>query len=253
MEMFETGNLPLDTAASISSVTHQSLIRSAPQGVNAEDAFLIDSIDINRSVASSRDKLIDDVHQAIWSLSQGSNTVPGKINFEKDAKSRNLDELRLDLNAAKPYLDGFIEHLNHLLYLTSEAELQQAFREVLHGNSPQQEKVIELCLILALGANCIGNVAAHGQWYREARSRLYHFGEWIDDLRLMRILTFSCLYHLNFSPESSCHLLELALQMGLACGLDSKEFPISGVVEPERSHWLRVWESLRFLHIVRSP
>jgi len=40
---------------------------------------------------------------------------------------------------------------------------------------------------------------------------------------------------------------ELALQMGLACGLDSKEFPISGVVEPERSHWLRVWESLRFL------
>jgi hypothetical protein len=158
-------------------------------------------------VASSRDKLIDDVHQAIWSLSQGSNAVPGKINFEKDATSRNLDELRLDLNAAKPYLDGFIEHLNHLLYLTSEAELQQAFREVLHGNSPQQEKVIELCLILALGANCIGNVAAHGQWYREARSRLYHFGEWIDDLRLMRILTFSCLYHLNFSLESSCHLL----------------------------------------------
>jgi hypothetical protein len=226
-------------------------------------------------VTGSRDKLVDDVHQAIWSVSQGSNTVPGNIKFEKDAKSRNLDELRQDLNGAEPYLDGFIEHLNHLLYLTSEAELQQAFREVLHGNSPQQEKAIGLCLILALGANYIGNVAARVQWYGEGCSRLCHFRKWINDLWMMRMLTFLCLYHLNFSLESSCHFLgtrprphelfaqklsftrliisELALQMGLACGLDSKEFPISGVVEPERSHWLRVWETLRFLYIVRFP
>jgi hypothetical protein len=158
-------------------------------------------------VASSREKLINDVHQTIWSASQEPNTAPDGINFEGGPKFKNLDELRMGLGAAKPYLDGFIQGLNHFLYLTSEAELQQTFREVFYGNPPQQEKVIELCLILALGANCIGNVAAHGQWYREARSRLHHFGEWIDDLRLMRILAFSCLYHLNFSLESSCHLL----------------------------------------------
>jgi hypothetical protein len=40
--------------------------------------------------------------------------------------------------------------------------------------------------------------------------------------------------------------------MGLASGLDAEEFAISRVTEPEHSHWLRIWETLKFLHTVGS-
>jgi hypothetical protein len=234
--------------------------------------MLSNSADFGRN-AGSREKLVDDVCQAICSVPQRSNTVTGSNSLEGAIETEDPHELRMDVDAAKQYLDGFIQKLNHFLYLSSEAELRQVFQQVLDGNSPQQDKVIELCLILALGANCTGSVGAHVWWYVEARSRLYHFGKWVDDLWMMRILAFLCLYHLNISLQSSYHLLgtrphdvssqrlsfatliisDLALQMGLASGLDAKEFPASEIAEPERSHWLRVWESLRFLHIVRSP
>ena len=88
-------------------------------------------------MANSREKLINDVYQTICSASQELNTAPDSINFESGAKIKNLDELCMGLDAAKPYLDGFIQGLNHFLYLTSEAELQQTFREGFNGNPPQ--------------------------------------------------------------------------------------------------------------------
>jgi hypothetical protein len=225
-------------------------------------------------VVSSREKLFDDIYQAICSESQTAKTVPGSNNFPGGAKIKDLDELRIDLEAAKPYLDVFIQKLNHFLYLSSEAELQQTSHEVLYGNSPRQEKVIEVCLILALGANCIQNAVAHVQWYMEGRTRLCQFGKWTDDLWITRILALLCVYHLNISLESSSRFLgtrphevcwkklsftwlinlDLALRMGLASGLDAENFSILevSIAEPERTHWLRVWETLTFLHTVSS-
>lgn len=42
--------------------------------------------------------------------------------------------------------------------------------------------------------------------------------------------------------------LDLALRVGKAVGLDRQDSPLASINEPERSHWLRVWDSLRFLH-----
>jgi hypothetical protein len=158
-------------------------------------------------VVSSRERLFDDIYQAICSESQTAKTVPGSNNFHGGANIKDLDELRIDLEAAQPYLDIFIQKLNNFLYLSSEAELQQTSREVLYGNSPRQEKVIELCLMLALGANSIEDGVAHIRWYTEGRTRLCQFGKWADDLWIMRILTFLCVYQLDISLESSSRFL----------------------------------------------
>lgn len=43
---------------------------------------------------------------------------------------------------------------------------------------------------------------------------------------------------------------DLAIRLGQFHGLDSASFPLPDVPEPTRSHWLRMWKSIEFLHHV---
>lgn len=40
-----------------------------------------------------------------------------------------------------------------------------------------------------------------------------------------------------------------ALSLGQANGLDTEEVPLPGLKEAERHHWLRLWETMRFLNL----
>lgn len=41
--------------------------------------------------------------------------------------------------------------------------------------------------------------------------------------------------------------------MGQATGLGTEQAPLQHVIEPDRSHWLRVWDTMKFIHTVSSP
>jgi hypothetical protein len=44
-------------------------------------------------------------------------------------------------------------------------------------------------------------------------------------------------------------ILDLALDIGLDRGFDADDLPLRDMEDPNRSLWLRVWETIRFLRV----
>ncbi|KAL2070422.1 hypothetical protein VTL71DRAFT_13448 [Oculimacula yallundae] len=158
-----------------------------------------------------------------------------------------IDQARLEA-----YLEAYLQS-NHVLYLSDESELRHSFLKLVNGEWLQQESTIELCLTLALGAgHCIGEACVRNRtqiseaWFAEALVRLSRFRQSIPKLPLMRILSLLSLYHLNSHPDVALKLL------GAANGLETDNFPLSRLNHTDRYKWLRLWESLRFLQIVKE-
>jgi len=172
------------------------------------------------------------------------------------------------------YMEIYLQ-MNHVLYISCERNLRQAFRELVETRRLQENSVVEFCLVLALGsANSSGEACREERrrisqfWLGEALNGLHLLGKFISKLPLMRILTLLSLYRLETCRDTALRLLgknsvlqpegtdrttdmsALALKIGRANGLETEAFPLSSLHNEERTQWLRLWESLRFLHTV---
>lgn len=140
--------------------------------------------------------------------------------------------------------------LNHFLFIFSESELRQSFDPKVHP--PDEDFPVHVYLVLALGAKYGGFQAEKlcNEWYMKARLRLLN-DDLQDDLEMMRLLTMLCIFKVsdNGDYSSSSHFLDLALDIGQNHGLDAGEFPLKDMNDPNRSQWLRVWETIRFLTV----
>lgn len=155
------------------------------------------------------------------------------------------------VNVVEVYFEQFLTKLNHFLFLFSESQLRQSFDPKDHR--PDEDFPVHIYLVLALGAKYSGFQAEKlcNQWYMKARLRLLH-DDLQDDLEMMRLLTMLCIFKVsdNVDYSSSSHFLDLALDIGLAYGLDAEfDLPLRDMEDPNRSQWLRVWETIRFLTV----
>jgi hypothetical protein len=111
------------------------LICGALCDANIEVMLTETPIDFDSNRASSRD-LIHEVCQAICPIYGKTNDLHSDgIDFDGNPNTEFIDELRGNLESVKLYLGMFTQKLNHFLYFSTEAELQQIFREVLEGTS----------------------------------------------------------------------------------------------------------------------
>ncbi|KAE8448972.1 hypothetical protein EG329_008768 [Mollisiaceae sp. DMI_Dod_QoI] len=208
---------------------------------------------VNGSPRSARlnvqERLVDQACLALSSTTQGPNILG------PDQLRHKLNEIE---NSTRPFkissrhgvhLEIFIQNFNHLLHLFDEFSIRESFQHVVEEHVLNAEASIELILALAIGATYMGSqpLLIHLEMYIRSRVQLSMLHGWSDDLWMMRILTMIAIYHLNMFPDSACHFLDLAIQLGQENELDAASFPLPAVAEPRRSHWLRLWKSIVFL------
>ncbi|CZR59466.1 uncharacterized protein PAC_09358 [Phialocephala subalpina] len=201
---------------------------------------------------STGESLVEEVCQAL----SRSATVPGPNILNHHQLQQNLEIIE---NSSQPFqihlgyevhLEAFAQKFNHIIHLFDESRLRENFDAAIKGSAIHEELMIELFLAFALGATYteVQAPSLHLEMYLKGRVLLSTLQTWSDDMWMMRILVLVALYHLNMFPSSVFHFLELAIQLGQQNGLDSSTFPLPDVPEPRRSHWLRVWKSIDFLH-----
>jgi len=203
--------------------------------------------DGSESAADSFDVLIFEVRKVFLSPPYGSA-------YDGTSCRQSNPSFNYSIPTLTSYLEAFLEKLNSFLYLFDESDLRKDFQYFVltNGCLPGLGSVAELYLVLALGAKLSSpdSTKAYLDLYARTSNSLSN-SKWGKNLWVMRMLTLLSACHCDDDHENydqSCHYLNLALRVGKAVGLDRQDSPLASINEPERSHWLRVWDSLRFLH-----
>ena len=121
-----------------------------------------------------------------------------------------------DAGDLEPYLDGFLQEVNHFLYLFNEFDLRQTFQEFFnpHLVPKQEETEIEVLLVMALGAKYSGLYGdeVHLDWFKDARTKIFPISQCklSYELPLMRIVVLLSLYCIDASLENSRQFLGIS-------------------------------------------
>lgn len=173
-------------------------------------------------------------------------------------------------SAVRPFLSLFLDRVNSVFYFFDEGELERYFTMVSEATSSlSNEKMSELCLVLALGAEMSngGNDDKAIMWYENGR-RYIDDKNWDNELWIMRATALISIYHIGERAGTSRYYLGqssprvdilrwlrwigIALDIGRVNGLN-KCNPLEHFEERERTKWLRVWNSVLFLHKCVRP
>ncbi|PVH70161.1 hypothetical protein DL98DRAFT_145852 [Cadophora sp. DSE1049] len=212
-----------------------------------------DIFDVSDGTADSFVVLIVEVRKAFLSPSYGCSFHATSAHHETGIFQSN-PSFDYSISTLTSYLEAFLGKLNSFLYLFNESDLRTNFQYFVltNGCLPGPGSVPELYLVLALGAKLSSPdfTKAYLDLYSQTRICLSN-GKWGNNLWVMRMLALLSFCHcddIHEIDDQSCHYLNLALRVGKAIGVDEHDLPLAALDETERSHWLRVWDSLRFLH-----
>ncbi|KAF8855949.1 hypothetical protein BDZ45DRAFT_745954 [Acephala macrosclerotiorum] len=221
---------------------------------NSSNMHIYSASFINLSISSvpisSGETLVEEICLALSFPTLGSNVVTRDQFKQKIASLERSSQSFEILLGYEVLLEAFLQNLNHILHLFDEFRLRENFQNALVNPKVEEELSSELFLVFALGATYVDilDPSLHLDLYIRGRVLLSALKSWSDDMWMMRILLLIALYHLKMFPSSTPHFLDIAIQLGQQIGLDSSTFPLQDFPEPRRSHWLRVWKSIDFLH-----
>lgn len=112
-------------------------------------------------------------------------------------------------SAVRPFLSLFLDRVNSVFYFFDEGELERYFTMVSEATSSlSNEKMSELCLVLALGAEMSngGNDDKAIMWYENGR-RYIDDKNWDNELWIMRATALISVYHIGERAGTSRYYL----------------------------------------------
>ncbi len=140
-----------------------------------------------------------------WTTGNGSRM----LNRRSECALQSLNPFKLyEIQTFQPYLEAFFQHVNNLFYLFQEEGINESLRTVCYSESPPSQTLIELSLVITVGAklSLIYDEGLVHACYTFARANLQEL-EPDKHVWTIRAMALLCFYHMNDELVTAGHFL----------------------------------------------